>query len=377
MFSKKNEETDGVRMQNTKRSYNFNPGPAALPLEVLEEAQRQFVAFRGKGMSIMEMSHRSAEVERMVEETEKLLQRLLGLPDGYRVLFMGGGASMQFGLIPLNFLKDDKTAHYILSGSFSDKAYAEARAVGHAVAAASSKADKWRVLPETDELELGQDAAYVHMTTNNTIEGSQFRHIPETNGVPLIGDMTSDLLSRAMDFGKFDMFYAGAQKNLGPAGVTVAVVRGSLLAECSNRIPAIMKYSTYAENDSLYNTPPVHSIYMLKLVLEWTERQGGVAEMERRSRQKAALLYDAIDASGGFYEGVIERPYRSVMNVTWRMKDEALEKRLLAAAEERGIEGLAGHRSVGGLRASIYNAVPLEACEALAELMTEFRKAHG
>ncbi|MDQ0062833.1 3-phosphoserine/phosphohydroxythreonine transaminase [Paenibacillus harenae] len=359
------------------RNYNFNPGPAALPLEVLEEAQRQFIAYGGGGMSIMEMSHRSPAVERMVEETGQLFKKLLGLPDAYRVLFMGGGASMQFGLIPMNFLKEGQTAHYILSGSFSDKAYSEARAVGNAVEAASGKDSKWRVLPDTASLLLGSNAAYVHMTTNNTIEGSQFKHIPDTNGVPLIGDMTSDIMSRKLDFSKFAMFYAGAQKNIGPAGVTVAAVHENLLADCSERIPTIMKYSTYADNDSLYNTPPVHSLYMTKLVLEWTERQGGIAAMEQSSKEKAAPLYGVIDASDGFYQGIIGQPYRSNMNVTWRMRDEALEKQLIAAAEERGIVGLAGHRSVGGLRASIYNAVPLEACEALADLMIEFQRVRG
>lgn len=364
-------------MQNAKRNYNFNPGPAALPLEVLEEAQRQFVAYGGGGMSIMEMSHRSPAVERMVKETEQLFKKLLGLPDTYRILFMGGGASMQFGLIPMNFLKEGQTAHYILSGSFSDKAYAEARAVGNAVAAVSSKDSKWRILPDLANMALGANAAYVHMTTNNTIEGSQFKQIPDTNGVPLIGDMTSDIMSRKLDFSQFAMFYAGAQKNLGPAGVTVAAVHESMLAECSERIPAIMKYSTYADNDSLYNTPPVHSLYVTKLVLEWTEQQGGVAAMEQLSKEKAALLYNVIDASDSFYQGIIEQPYRSDMNVTWRMKDEAMEQQFIVAAEERGIIGLAGHRSVGGLRASIYNAVPLEACEALADLMTEFQRARG
>ncbi|WP_337104365.1 3-phosphoserine/phosphohydroxythreonine transaminase [Paenibacillus sp. YIM B09110] len=364
-------------MKNMKRNYNFNPGPAALPLEVLEEAQQQFVAYGGGGMSIMEMSHRSPAVERMVAETEELFKRLIGLPDSYRILFMGGGASMQFGLIPMNFLKEGQTAHYILSGSFSDKAYSEARAVGNAVVAASSKEAKWRLLPDTANLSIGEDAAYVHITTNNTIEGSQFGYIPDTNGVPLIGDMTSDIMSRKLDFSRFAMFYAGAQKNLGPAGVTVAAIHESLLAACSDRIPTIMKYSTYADNDSLYNTPPVHSLYMTKLVLEWTERLGGVAAMERLSQEKAALLYGVIDASDGFYQGVIEQPYRSSMNVTWRMKDEALERQLIAAAEDLGIEGLAGHRSVGGLRASIYNAVSLEACEALADLMTDFQRTRG
>lgn len=361
-----------------KRAYNFNPGPAALPLEVLEQAKEELIEYGGKGMSLMEMSHRSKPVERMMEETRLLLAELLGLPQGFQVLFMGGGASTQFALIPMNFLPADRVGHYVLSGNFSDKAYQEAVTVGEANVIASGKADKWRKLPDVGELKVDANAAYVHLTTNNTIEGTQFRELPQAGDVPLIGDMTSDMLSRKLDWTKLGFMYAGAQKNLGPAGVTVAIVREDLLQASAERaIPTILKYATFAGNQSLYNTPPVHSIYVMKLVLEWTKRHGGVAEMERRAALRTGMLYETIDASGGFYNGFADKEARSRMNVTWRMQDEATEKRFAQEAEQNGFEGLAGHRSVGGLRASAYNAVPLEACEALVQFMRDFQRRNG
>lgn len=362
-----------------KRAYNFNAGPAALPLEVLEQAKEELTEYGGHGMSLMEMSHRSKPVERMMEETRQLLAELLGLPQGYQVLFMGGGASTQFALIPMNFLPAGKVGHYVLSGSFSEKAYQEAVTVGEANIIANSKTNKWRKLPDVTDLRVRQDnAAYVHLTTNNTIEGTQFRALPDTDEVPLVGDMTSDILSRKLDWTKLGFMYAGAQKNLGPAGVTVAIVREDLLKVSAERqIPTIMKYATFASNQSLYNTPPVHSIYVMKLALEWTKRQGGVAEMERRASLRTGMLYETIDASGGFYNGFADKDARSRMNVTWRMQDEWLEKRFVQEAEQNGFEGLAGHRSVGGLRASAYNAVPVAACEALVDFMRDFQRRNG
>lgn len=364
------------------RMYNFNPGPAALPLEVLEQGRDSFVEYGGQGMSLLEMSHRSKPVETMIADTERLLLELLGLQDaGCRALFMAGGASAQFALLAMNFLTAGKTGRYVLTGSFSEKAYEEALTVGAAEAAASGKETGWARLPELGEALAdvrASDTAYVHLTTNNTIEGSQLRALPDTGEVPLIADMTSDLLSRRLDWRRLAMFYAGAQKNLGPAGVTVAVIREDLLAASATaKIPAIFRYATYAKNNSLYNTPPVHSIYMTKLMLEWTQRQGGVAAMEARSEKKAALLYGAIDGSGGFYRGIVETPDRSAMNVTWRLPDEALEQAFVQEAKAAGFAGLAGHRSVGGLRASIYNGVPGEACRALAAFMDDFRARRG
>ncbi|MFC5532614.1 3-phosphoserine/phosphohydroxythreonine transaminase [Cohnella yongneupensis] len=360
------------------RKYNFNAGPAALPLEVLEQAKQELTEYGGLGMSLMEMSHRSKPVERMMEETQQLLADLLGLPAGYQVLFMGGGASTQFALIPMNFLTEGKVGQYVLSGSFSDKAYQEAATIGETAAIASGKADKWRKLPDIGGLGAEERAAYVHLTTNNTIEGTQFRALPDAGAVPLIADMTSDMLSRKLDWTKLGFMYAGAQKNLGPAGVTVAIVRDDLLkTSADRRIPTILKYATFASNQSLYNTPPVHSIYVMKLVLEWTKRQGGVEEMARRAAERTGLLYETIDASGGFYIGFAERGDRSLMNVTWRMQDEELEQRFVREAELAGFEGLAGHRSVGGLRASAYNAVPVRACEALVDFMRDFQRRNG
>lgn len=361
----------------TKRAYNFNPGPAALPLEVLQQAQEQFVDYNGIGMSLMEISHRSKEYEAINAETQSLLLELLGLESGYKVLFMGGGASTQFSTIPLNFLKPGKVGSYIITGSFSEKAYEEGKVVGEAVVAASNKEGKWRSLPKQEDLQIDPNAAYVHMTTNNTIEGSQFSYIPETGGIPLIGDMTSDILSRSLDLSKYAMIYAGAQKNLGPAGVTVAVIRDDLLAEEPKHIPTMLRYSTHAKNSSLYNTPPVHSIFMMNLILKWVKNSGGVAAMEKNNIEKIKLVYDAIDASGGFYNGNIDKDSRSIMNVTFRLPSEELEKQFVKESEQNNFVGLAGHRSVGGIRASAYNTVPYEACKALADFMKDFQQRNG
>ncbi|TDG00503.1 3-phosphoserine/phosphohydroxythreonine transaminase [Paenibacillus piri] len=361
----------------TKRAYNFNPGPAALPLEVLQQAQEQFVDYNGIGMSLMEVSHRSKEYEAVNNETQQLLLELLGINAGYQVLFMGGGASTQFATIPMNFLKPGRTAGYIITGSFSEKAYDEGRVVGEAVIAASNKEGKWRSLPKASDIIVDPNAAYVHMTTNNTIEGSQFSYIPETGGIPLIGDMTSGILSRPIDVSKYAMIYAGAQKNLGPSGVTVAVIRDDMLQEEPKHIPFIFRYTTHAKNKSLYNTPPVHSIYMMNLVLKWIKKNGGAAAMERQSIEKSKLIYDAIDTSGGFYQGNIDPDSRSIMNMTFRLPTEELEKQFVKESEQHNFVGLAGHRSVGGIRASAYIAVPYEACQALAQFMDDFQKRNG
>lgn len=360
-----------------KRAYNFNPGPAALPLEVLAEARDNFVEYEGLGMSLMEISHRSREFERLNDETQQLMLELLELPNGYHTLFMGGGASAQFALVPLNFLRPGRTASYVITGNFAEKAFQEAGRVGQASVAASSKEQRWSCIPAPEEVACAPDAAYLHLTVNNTIEGSQYADLPDVKGVALVGDMTSCILGRRMDTSRFALIYAGAQKNLGPAGVTVVVVRDDFVQEASDEIPLIFRYKTFVANHSLYNTPPVHSIYMMNLVLKWTKRQGGVARLEEVNREKAQLVYDVIDRSGGFYRGLVEKPYRSIMNITWRMRDEALEKKFVAESEQHGFAGLAGHRSVGGLRASAYNAVPREACNALAEFMLDFQRRHG
>jgi phosphoserine aminotransferase len=325
----------------------------------------------------MEISHRSKEYEALNDETQKLLLELLGLPSGYQVLFMGGGASLQFAMIPTNFLSPGRVGSYILSGSFSEKAYQEAQVLGEVAIAASSKDAGFKRLPSVGEIKLDSNSAYLHMTANNTIEGSMFAQFPETGDVPLIGDWTSGILAKPTDYSKFSMIYAGAQKNLGPSGVTVAVIRDDFLARVNKNIPVMLSYGTHAKNSSLYNTPPVHSIYMVNLVLKWVQAKGGVAAMERHNVEKAQLVYDVIDFSGGFYEGIIEKPNRSIMNITWRMQNEELEKRFLKESEQNGFVGLGGHRSVGGLRASAYNAVPREACQALADFMVDFQKRNG
>lgn len=361
----------------TKRIYNFNPGPAALPIQVLEQAQEEFVEYNQLGISLMEMSHRSKLVETLNEETQQLLLEIVGLKSGYKVLFMGGGASTQFALIPLNFLMPDRVANYILSGSFSEKAYSEARYIGQTHIASSSKDQKWFNVPNHSDMQLADHSAYVHMTTNNTIEGSRFNEFPDVGPIPLIGDMTSDILSRKLDYQKFAFIYAGAQKNLGPAGVTTVIIRDDLLEHARNNIPQIMRYETFAKEKSLYNTPPVHSIYVMNLVLKWVIKQGGVAALEKRNAYKANMLYQTINTSGGFYKGIVNSADRSHMNITWKMSSEELEKQFVKESGLSGFEGLAGHRSVGGLRASAYNAVPVEACKALADFMVEFQRRYG
>ncbi|MFC4101700.1 3-phosphoserine/phosphohydroxythreonine transaminase [Paenibacillus xanthanilyticus] len=361
------------------RRHNFNPGPAALPLEVLMQARDEAVEYGNRGLSLMEMSHRSPEVERMVAQTRELLLGLLGLDKRYEALFMAGGASAQFGLIPMNFATAEAPGSYVLSGSFAEKAYQEATRAGGARIAASSKETGWRAIPKAKDIRLADRTAYLHLTTNNTIEGTQLRELPNLPAnVPLIGDMTSDILSRPFDYARFGLIYASAQKNLGPAGVTAVILRRDLIERSAEAdIPHIFRYDTFAKHESLYNTPPVHAIWMMKLVLEWTRQQGGAEVLGERNARKASLLYDAIDASGGFYEGIADAEDRSMMNITWKLTDERLEAAFLAQAEKNGFEGLAGHRSVGGLRASIYNAVPEESCAALASFMREFVRTRG
>ncbi|WP_040952866.1 3-phosphoserine/phosphohydroxythreonine transaminase [Gorillibacterium massiliense] len=358
------------------RAYNFNPGPAALPLEVLRQAQEELVEYQGLGMSLMEASHRAAKVQEINDEAQALLLELLGIKEGYHVLFMGGGASQQFAQIPMNFLTPEKTAAYAITGSFAEKAFEEASYYGKAAIVASSKEQGWSRIPGGNEYQLPADTAYVHICTNNTIEGSQYKDIPNVNA-PLVADMSSDILGIQRDASKFDFIYAGAQKNLGPAGVTVVVAKDDFVAQGTKNIPVIFRYGTFLKNNSLYNTPPVQAIYMVNLVLKWVKANGGVAAMEAQNIKKADLLYNVVDASGGFYTTKIEKPYRSIMNVTWNMKDEETEKQFLKECKEQGFVGLAGHRSVGGMRASIYNAVPYEAVKAVADFMQDYQKRNG
>ncbi|KEK12219.1 MFS transporter [Lysinibacillus sphaericus] len=360
----------------TQRAYNFNAGPSALPQEVLEKAQQQLVDFRDSGMSIMEMSHRSAIFDEVHNEAIALLKKLYAIPENYEVLFLQGGASLQFTMVPMNFLSTDQKASYVLSGSWSEKAFKEAKFFGTPVEAASTKENQYRHIPALADIQFNEDDAYVHITSNNTIYGTQWKHYPNTGNVPLVADMSSDILSKPIDIQKFGLIYAGAQKNLGPSGVTVVIIRKDLLEKANKNIPTMLKYTTHADSNSLYNTPPTFGIYMLGEVLKWVESNGGVAAVEKHNELKAKVIYDAIDNSNGFYKGHATPESRSLMNITFRVTDEELEKLFLAEAKAAGFVGLNGHRSVGGCRASTYNAVPLEACEALRDFMVDFQQKH-
>ncbi|MCM0624239.1 3-phosphoserine/phosphohydroxythreonine transaminase [Lysinibacillus sp. OL1_EC] len=360
----------------TQRAYNFNAGPSALPQEVLENAQQQLVNFRDSGMSIMEMSHRSAIFDEVHNEAITLLKKLYAIPENYEVLFLQGGASLQFTMVPMNFLTTEQKASYVLSGSWSEKAFKEAKLFGTPVEAASTKENQYRNIPALEDIQFNEDDAYVHITSNNTIYGTQWKNYPDTGNVPLVADMSSDILSKPVDIEKFGIIYAGAQKNLGPSGVTVVIIRKDLLEKANKNIPTMLKYTTHADSNSLYNTPPTFGIYMLGEVLKWVEAKGGVTEIEKHNELKAKVIYDAIDNSNGFYKGHATPESRSLMNITFRVADEELEKLFLVEAKAAGFVGLNGHRSVGGCRASTYNAVPLEACEALRDFMVDFQQKH-
>lgn len=363
--------------QSQPRAYNFNAGPSALPLPVLEKAQQELLDFRGSGMSVMELSHRSATYEAVHNEAIARLRELLSIPDNYEVLFLQGGASLQFTMVPMNFLAPGKRAAYLLTGSWSEKAFQEAKLFGEPYEAVSSKHDNYRHIPKLEDVKYNPTDAYVHLTSNNTIFGTQWKEFPQTGDVPLIADMSSDILSRQFDVRQFALIYAGAQKNLGPSGVTVVILRKDLLQRANPNIPTMLQYAIHAKNNSLYNTPPTFAIYLLGEVLGWVKNQGGIEAIARRNEEKAKLIYDVIDQSEGFYYGHAEKDSRSMMNITFRLRDEALEKEFLSAAAKEGFVGLNGHRSVGGCRASIYNAVPYEACQALSQFMRHFQAKYS
>ena len=356
-----------------KRAWNFNAGPAGLPLPALERAQRELLDFEGTGMSIMEHSHRGKAYEGVHREAIALLRELLGVPDDYHVLFLQGGASHQFAMVPLNLLPAGKSADYIVTGGWSEKAVEEAKRIGTARVAATTVVDKkFARVPKQSELQLDGDAAYVHMTSNNTLFGTQFHEFPDTGKVPLVADMSSDFLWRKVDVSKFGLIYAGAQKNIGPSGVTVVLVRKGLVEGARTDIPMIFRYATHAANDSLYNTPPTFGIYLVRNVLAYTKEIGGLAEIERRNRAKADKLYGAIDAKPDFFRAPVEKASRSTMNIVFRLPSEELEKRFLAEATKKRMIGLAGHRSTGGIRVSAYNAVSIEAIDVLVSFMNDF-----
>src|SRR5687768_17013349 len=360
----------------THRVFNFSAGPAVLPLPVLEEAQRDLVSLPGVGMSVLEISHRSKTFEGILAKTEQDLRALGKVPSNYKVLFLQGGASLQFSMVPLNLLTAGATADYIVTGGWAQKAVKEAQRVGTVNIAASTESDNFSRLPRQEELTLTPNAAYVHMTTNNTLFGTQWPNEPNVGGAPLVADTSSDMFSRPIDISKYGLIYAGAQKNLGPSGVTLVIIREDLLARSSKSLHTMLNYAVHAENGSMYNTPPCFGIYLMGLVMKWALAEGGLASIGARNERKAAKLYAEIDRSG-FYRGTAEKESRSLMNVTFRLPDEALDKAFVKESTAAGFDGLKGHRSVGGMRASIYNAFPEEGVDALVEFMRNFERTHG
>ena len=363
-------------MTTVHRVHNFSAGPAVLPMSVLEEIQRNLVALPGVGMSILEISHRSAPFEKILAEAAADLRTLAGVPPNYTILFLQGGASLQFSMVPMNLLTPGTTADYIDSGPWAEKAIKEAQKVGTVNLAATTSGEGYSRIPRQDELTLTPNAAYVHMTSNNTIEGTEYKQLPNVGTVPLVSDTSSDMFSRPIDVGRHALIYAGAQKNMGPAGVTVVIVRDDLLARSSKSLPSMLSYAVHAKNGSLYNTPPAFAVYTMGLVMKWLLAQGGLGAIERVNLRKAEKLYAEIDRSG-FYRGTAHKEFRSLMNVTFRLSSEDLETLFVKESTAAGLDGLKGHRSVGGMRASIYNAFPEEGVDALVAFMREFERRHG
>ena len=353
------------------RVFNFSAGPSMLPVPVLEAAARDMMSYNGSGMSVMEMSHRSAVYDEIIKDAEKKLRQLMNIPDNYKVLFLQGGASTQFAAVPLNLMNKNGKADYILSGQFSTKAYKEAQKYGDVVAAASSKDDNFTHIPETTRESFRPDADYVHIWFNNTIYGTKYNYIPDTGDIPLVADMSSCIISEPVDVSRFGLIYAGAQKNMAPAGLTVVIVREDLIGNARPTTPAMLDYKLMADNDSMYNTPPCWCIYIAKLVYEWILDMGGLEEIGRRNRAKADVLYNYLD-SQSYYIAPVEKASRSMMNVTFVTGDADLDKKFAADAAKAGLVNLKGHRSVGGMRASIYNAMPAEGIDALVAFMKDF-----
>jgi len=357
------------------RVFNFNPGPAALPLTVLQEIKEHLVSYKGEGLSVMEMSHRSKSFDAIIKQAEALAQEIFNIPEGYKVIFMQGGATLQFAAVPLNLITGNQSADYINTGSWSKKAIQEAQKLGKTINVIASSEDKnYNYIPQS--YKINGQSAYLHITSNNTIFGTQWHFYPDTGGVPLIADMSSDIGCRPIDVSKFGLIYAGAQKNLGPSGVTLVIIREELMNKSPENIPTMTSYKLIGGKDSLYNTPPTFAVYVVKLVLEWMKKQGGLNKLGEINKKKAELLYNILDISE-FYRGTVEKASRSVMNVTYRLPSEELEQKFIAEATEAGMIGLKGHRSVGGMRASIYNAVSLEAVTTLVDFMKEFEQNNG
>jgi phosphoserine aminotransferase len=363
-------------MPTTTRIHNFSAGPAVLPLAVLEEAQRHLISLPGVGMSVMEISHRSSTFEDLLNGAIEDIRALANVPSSYRILMLQGGASLQFSMVPMNLLTAGAAADYVDTGSWSDKAIKEAKKVGKVNIAGTTKADGYARIPAQSELKLSPDAAYVHITTNNTIEGTEWATLPDVGDVPLVADTSSDMFSRPIEVSRFGLIYAGAQKNLGPSGVTLVIVREDLLARSTDALPTMLNYKVHADNNSLYNTPNTFGIYILGLTMKWMRGMGGLSAIAALNQRKAGKIYAEIDRTG-FYRGTAQKDSRSLMNVTFRLATEDLEKAFVKESTAAGLDGLKGHRAVGGMRASIYNAFPEEGVDALVDFMREFERRRG
>ena len=359
------------------RIFNFSAGPCTLPLSALEEAQAEFVDFQGQGMSLIEMSHRSAEYDAVHMEAMDLVRRLYGVPDNYKVLFLGGGATLQFSMVPMNLMPAGGQCDFTLTGAWAKKAAADAAKIGTVNVLFDGKDGNYMSLPEASSLQVTPDAAYLHLTSNETIGGVQWPDFPDTGDVPLVCDMSSDFVSRPVDVSRFGLIYAGAQKNAGPAGTSIVIIREDLLARSPETLTAYLSYATHAPKDSMYNTPPVFPIYMVMKTLTWLEKEGGLTAARERADARAALVYGAIAQDSGFYRCPVDADCRSNMNIVFRLPSEELEKQFVSEALAAGMSGLKGHRSVGGCRASVYNAMPLAGAQALADFMGEFARKNG
>ena len=361
----------------TRRIYNFGAGPAVLPLEVLQQAQSEMTSLGGIGMSVMEVSHRSKHFEPILEGASSGIRELLNVPENYKILFLQGGASLQFSMIPLNFLGKDETADYVITGTWGKKAIKEAKRCGNANTIFSTADSGFKSVPTQDELSFSANAKYVHYTSNETIEGVEFKYDLDGGGLPVVCDASSNILSKPVDVEKHALIYAGAQKNIGPSGVTLVIIRDDLIAQVPENQHSMFDYRLLVENDSMLNTPNTWGIYIINLVCDHIKAHGGLGEMERKNKEKAQILYDAIDGSDGFYSGHAAKSARSLMNVTFRLPSEELEKKFASEATAQNLDGLKGHRSVGGIRASIYNAFPKEGVESLVEFMKNFAQKNG
>ncbi len=360
-------------MGTYNRVYNFSAGPSMLPAEVLEKVQKDLLNYEGSGQSVMEMSHRSKEYQKIIDDAEADLRELMHIPDNYKVLFVQGGGTLQFAMVPLNLLRNSKKADYVLTGTWAKKAYKEACKYGDIRVIASSEDDKFTWVPKITKEDVREDADYAYITTNNTIYGTKYNYIPETGNVPLVADMSSNILSEEIDVSRFGMIWAGAQKNVGPAGVTIVIVREDLIGFAGAEVPTYLDYKIHADNGSMYNTPPCFSIYVAGEVFKYLKSIGGIAEMERRNKEKAQMLYDFIDSSR-LFSCPVAKEDRSLMNVVFVTGDAELDKKFIALAKENGMINLSGHRSIGGMRASIYNAMPKEGVAALVDFMRKFEE---